>query len=273
MVAFIILRGFAPELHPQSFPRPREFATLHDTAMRRCVETLLDVRMDDQTWNVFGSCHQINQLTTLKGIASRMLGSTPEVGKRWLMESATLDDAGPGMRQHGWQFKAMLNVVDFFMSSSIWPGLLDASRLCSDLKVVRFQAFRSLVVLQLFTAGSMPRFGVLLLRRLWLPLPPSSRRPSTSLATTEWHARMWECWVAVDLPWKVQLPASAKKPAAASPSMLQYATLTLVSLTEQTTAGWRSLQTGCRCSMGPRLQSARLSFLSCAGMERLILDV
>ena len=46
------------------------------------METLLDVRMDDQTWNVFGSCHQINQLTTLKGIASRMLGSTPQVGKR-----------------------------------------------------------------------------------------------------------------------------------------------------------------------------------------------
>ena len=46
------------------------------------METLLDVRMDDQTWNVFGSCHQTNQLTTLKGIASRMLGSTPQVGKR-----------------------------------------------------------------------------------------------------------------------------------------------------------------------------------------------
>ena len=36
-------------LHPET---TREFATLHDTAMRRCVETLLDVRMDDQTWNV-----------------------------------------------------------------------------------------------------------------------------------------------------------------------------------------------------------------------------
>ena len=83
---------------------------------------------------------------------------------------------------------------------------------------------------------------------------------------------MWECWVAVDLPWKVQLSASAKKLAAASPSMLQYATLTLVS-DRADDAGWRSLQTGCRCSMGPRLQSARLSFLSCAAMERLILDV
>ena len=31
-------------LHPEA---TREFATLHDTAMRRCVETLLDVRMDD----------------------------------------------------------------------------------------------------------------------------------------------------------------------------------------------------------------------------------
>ena len=36
-------------LHPEA---TREFATLHDTAMRRCVVTLLDVRMDDQTWNV-----------------------------------------------------------------------------------------------------------------------------------------------------------------------------------------------------------------------------
>ena len=36
-------------MHPEA---TREFATLHDTAMRRCVETLLDVRMDDQTWDV-----------------------------------------------------------------------------------------------------------------------------------------------------------------------------------------------------------------------------
>ena len=36
-------------LHPEA---TREFATLHDTAMRKCVETILDVRMDDQTWDV-----------------------------------------------------------------------------------------------------------------------------------------------------------------------------------------------------------------------------
>ena len=57
LVAFIVQRGLAPNyilrvLHPEA---TREFATLHDTAMRRCVETLLDVRMDDQTWNVMGS--------------------------------------------------------------------------------------------------------------------------------------------------------------------------------------------------------------------------
>ena len=38
VVAFIDLRGFAPDYI---------FRVLHDTAMRRCVETLLDVRMDD----------------------------------------------------------------------------------------------------------------------------------------------------------------------------------------------------------------------------------
>ena len=101
------------------------------------------------------------------------------------MESSTLDDAGPGMPQHGWQFKAMLNVLYFFMSSSIWPGLPDASRLCSDLKVVRFQGLPFTCCPTAFHSRFDARFGVLLLRRLWLPLPPSSRRPSTSLATTE----------------------------------------------------------------------------------------
>ena len=36
-------------VHPET---TREFATLHDTSMRRFVETLLDVRMNDETWNV-----------------------------------------------------------------------------------------------------------------------------------------------------------------------------------------------------------------------------
>ena len=169
-------------------------------------------------------------------------------------EVNSLDDAGPGMPQDGWQFKAMLNVDDFFMSSSIWPRLPDASKAL----LVRFPGVPRLAPSP-SVAPSSSLFA-------FLPVWPSPRRPVQ-------RARMWECWVAVDLLWKVQLPVSAEKPAAASQSMLQFATLTLVSLTEQMTAGWRSLQTGCRCSMLPRLQSTRLSFLSCAGMGRLILDV
>ena len=134
-------------------------------------------------------------------------------------EVNSLDDAGPGMPQHGWQFKATQNVDDFFISTSICPRLPDASKdlfrsQSGPLSGLPFTccptAFHSRFDAQVFR--------VLLLRRLWLPLPPSSR-------------------------------------------------------TEQTSAGWKSSRMGCHCSTGPRQQSTRLSFLSCAGMERLILDV
>ena len=36
-------------VHPDA---TREFATLHGTSMRRCLETLQDVRINDETWNV-----------------------------------------------------------------------------------------------------------------------------------------------------------------------------------------------------------------------------
>ena len=196
-------------LHPEA---TREFATLHDTAMRRCVETLLDVRMDDQTWNVGSLPLSLGGL----GLRSAVRGRSAAYWSSWAdglhmirrrhalvadliirelssdvgfnapswealadgvrPEVNSLDDAGPGMPQHGWQFKAMQNVDDFFMSTSIWPRLPDASKALlrsqsGPLSGLPFTccpaAFHSRFYAQVFR--------VLLLRRLWLPLPPSSR--------------------------------------------------------------------------------------------------
>ena len=165
----------------------------------------------------FGSCHQTNQPTILQvlwepGIASRMLGSTHQVGKRWLMESAlrrtlwtTLGLACPSMGGSSRLRRA-------WTTSSCPPPFGPASRTlrrhCSVLKVVRFLAFPSPVVLPLFTAGSIPRCSAscsfAVCGSLFLPLhvPAGVAVPSTPLATTVQRARMWECWVAVDLPWK-----------------------------------------------------------------------
>ena len=98
-------------------------------------------------------------------------------------EANSLDDAGPGMLQHGWQFKAMLNVDDFFMSTSIW----------SRPPFSKWSAFwRSLspVVRPFFTAGSILRCSAscsfAVCGSLFLPLPPSAgvavlRRPCTNV--------------------------------------------------------------------------------------------
>ena len=196
-------------LHPEA---TREFATLHDTAMRRCVETLQDVRMDDQTWNVGSLPLSLGGL----GLRSAVRGRSAVYWSSWAdglhmirrrhalvadliirelssdvgfnapswealadgvrPEVNSLDDAGPGMPQHGWQFKAMQNVDDFFMSTSIWPRLPDASKALlrsqsGPLSGLPFTccpaAFHSRFYAQVFR--------VLLLRRLWLSLPPSSR--------------------------------------------------------------------------------------------------
>ena len=75
---------------------------------------------------------------------------------------------------------------------------------------------------------------------LFLPLRVVPRRPWPPPSSVR------ECGSVVS-PWicfgKCSSPRPPKKPAAASPSMLQYATLTLVS-DRADDAGWRSLQTG-----------------------------
>ena len=214
-------------LHPEA---TREFATLNDTAMRRCAETLLDVRMDDQTWNVGSLPLSLGGL----GLRSAVKGRSAAYWSSWAdglhmirrrhalvtdliirelssdqpahhlegvvrarnrledvgfnvpsgealadgvrPEVNSLDDAGPGIPQHGWQFKATQNVDDFFMSTSIWPHLPDDSKALlrsqsGPLSGLPFTccptAFHSRFDAQVFR--------VLLLRRLWLHLPPSSR--------------------------------------------------------------------------------------------------
>ena len=88
----------------------------------------------------------------------------------------SLDDAAPGVPKHGWQHKAAQKADDFFMSTSVWPRLQESSRALLrsqglPLSGLPFTccptSFHSRFEAQLFR--------VLLLRRLWLPLPPTSR--------------------------------------------------------------------------------------------------
>ena len=118
---------------------------------------------DQQGVKVFG---------TLLGSPEFMRARLLELSASHQMESAlrrtlwtTLGLACPSM------FKATLHVDDFFMSTSIWPRLPDASKALLRSQVVRFLAFPSFVV----TAGSIPRCSASCSFAVCGSLPPSSR--------------------------------------------------------------------------------------------------
>ena len=81
----------------------------------------------------------------------------------------------PGQPRHGWQNVATEPVVTTSLSVC-GRGCLSPRRLSSDRRAVLWQAFHSPVSPRLRRLGLTPSvFRVLLLRRLWQPLPPSSR--------------------------------------------------------------------------------------------------
>ena len=89
----------------------------------------------------------------------------------------SLDDVAPSIPKHGWQHKTAQKADDFFMSTSVWPRLHESSRALlrsqgGPLSGLPFTccptSFHNRFEAQLFRV-------LLLFRRLWLPLPPTSR--------------------------------------------------------------------------------------------------
>ena len=87
-----------------------------------------------------------------------------------------LDDAEPGVKRHGWQFGASQKVDDCFLSGALWPGLSLPSRALlrsqgGPLAGLPFTCFPTAA----HSRFDAQPFRLLLLRRLWLPLPSSAR--------------------------------------------------------------------------------------------------
>ena len=82
----------------------------------------------------------------------------------------------PGVPRHGWQCKAMRPVNERFLEGVVQPRLLDASRalLRSQSGPFAILPFTSFPSARHARFDPQP-FRVLLLRRLWLPVPLSSR--------------------------------------------------------------------------------------------------
>ena len=87
-----------------------------------------------------------------------------------------LDEVDPGVPSHGWQFFAALSVEHHFRSHSVWPRLTPTEQ-----ALLRSQSGpKAGLPFSSIPTSSLSRFPpqlfhVLLLRRLWLPLPLASR--------------------------------------------------------------------------------------------------
>ena len=81
-------------------------------------------------------------------------------------------DIKPGVPTHVWQFFAARAIEEHFVSSSVLPRLSPTE---SALYVHSLDRWLSVVPSSSFAGFCPPLFRVLLLRRLWLPLPLSSR--------------------------------------------------------------------------------------------------
>ena len=86
-----------------------------------------------------------------------------------------LDELDPGVPSHGWQFFAALSVEHHFRSRSVWPRLSPTEQ-----ALLRSQSGpMAELPFSAFPTSSLSRFPpqlfrVLLLRRLWFPLPLAS---------------------------------------------------------------------------------------------------
>ena len=178
----------------------------HFTGARTAREHLLEARFDVPSWEALAN------------------GLRPDAE-----DSAS----EPGVPRHGWQCKAMRPVNERFLEGVVQPRLLDASR-----ALLRSQSgpFASLP----FTSFPFARyarfdpqpFRVLLLRRLWFPLPlssPSCRcgRPLDSQWPPPAQRAPWEgCWVQGVSHWSLPQRGFAGKQAAVCPRMSESRTWT-----------------------------------------------
>ena len=147
------------------------------------------------------------------------------------------------------------------------PASLTLPRLCSDLKVSAF--WTSLHLLSYSFSQQVQCPGVPCLA----PSPsvaPSSFLRVPALSTTEQRARIGGVLGRRGLALESAAARVCREAGGRVSVNVAVRALDIGVPDRADDAGWRSSQTGCRCSTGPRLQSTRLSFLSCAGMERLI---
>ena len=182
----------------------------------------------------------------------------------------------PGVPRHGWQCKAMRPVNERFLEGVVQPRLLDASR---ALLHKQRGPFASLPFTS-FPSAPHARFDpqpfrVLLLRRLWLPLPLSSRscRCGRPLDSSGHHRAA--CAVAGVLGsrrFALKSAAAAGKQAAVCPRMSESRTRIWRRRTRWTTAGSKLWLTGCRSSMVPNSPWTRHWSHHCAGMGPRTLD-
>ena len=109
-------------------------------------------------------------------IVGRGYGSAPwEDLIRGVVPRDDLDDAEPGVK-HGWQFQATQKVEDCYLSRAMRPRLPGPSRALlrsqgGPMARLPFTSFPTAV----HSRFDAHPFRVLLLRRLWLPLPCASR--------------------------------------------------------------------------------------------------
>ena len=127
------------------------------------------------------------------------------------------------------------------MSTSICPRLFDASK-------ARPRSTFWLSVHLLFHrfSQSIRRRGVLRVAPSQSVVSPSSLFAFLRAAV---RAQMWECWVAVNLPWGRNSPCAGRV----------CVNVAVHDLDKTDECDWGSSPTGCRFSMGPTSRSTRLS--------------
>ena len=213
----------------------------------------------------FGRCGGRQRSPHRDGILRPRLGG---FGKWGTTDMNSLDDAAPGVPKHGTQGRegGRFLHVDIRLAST--PGVF--TRFVAQggpLSGLPFTccptSFHSRFEAQLFR--------VLLLRRLWLPLLPTSRscrcgRPLDALG----HHRAACPNVGVLGRRGFALESAVARLVAVSQSTLQFATSTLECLTRPS---WKSWLTAFLCSTGPSLGWTPLSCLCCAGWGHLTLGV
>ena len=147
-----ILSAHVTETLPEQFGRPRKFAAsaVHIRAVVSCRLQLAEVGHDCPDW-----------LSLLDGLRPRQVN---------------LDEVDTGVPTHGWQFFAAEASERHFRTEVLWPRLAQTQQALMRSQSGPFVGLPFLAVPSSPLSRFPPQlFRLLLLRRLWLPLPLSSR--------------------------------------------------------------------------------------------------